>query len=49
MIAAGSTGSIPATAKLLTTIAHHPQGAVILPGLDTALDAATWGKLNLKA
>jgi ATP-dependent helicase/nuclease subunit B len=42
VIAAGSTGSIPATAKLLSAIAHHPQGAVILPGLDTALDAKTW-------
>jgi ATP-dependent helicase/nuclease subunit B len=42
VIAAGSTGSIPATAKLLATIAHHPQGAVILPGLDTTLDGETW-------
>jgi ATP-dependent helicase/nuclease subunit B len=46
VIAAGSTGSIPATAKLLTAIAHHPQGAVILPGLDTALDAETWDMIG---
>ena len=46
VIAAGSTGSIPATAKLLTTIAHHPQGAVILPGLDTALDTETWDAIG---
>jgi ATP-dependent helicase/nuclease subunit B len=46
VIAAGSTGSIPATAKLLATIAHHPQGAVILPGLDTALDAPTWDRIG---
>ncbi len=46
VIAAGSTGSIPSTAKLLTTIAHLPQGAVILPGLDTHLDAATWDGID---
>jgi len=42
VIAAGSTGSIPATATLLATIARLPHGAVVLPGLDTDLDAATW-------
>ena len=42
MIAAGSTGSMPATAKLLATIAKLPHGAVVLPGLDTDLDDATW-------
>ena len=42
VIAAGSTGSIPATATLLATIAQLPHGAVVLPGLDTDLDAATW-------
>ncbi len=34
VIAAGSTGSMPATAKLLATIATLPHGALILPGLD---------------
>ena len=33
---------MPATAKLLATIATLPHGAVVLPGLDTDLDAATW-------
>jgi ATP-dependent helicase/nuclease subunit B len=42
VIAAGSTGSIPATAALLTTIARLPHGAVVLPGLDTDLDDAAW-------
>lgn len=37
IIAAGSTGSIPATAKLLKTIANLPKGMVILPGFDTEL------------
>lgn len=36
VIAAGSTGSIPATAKLLAAIADLPRGAVVLPGLDTS-------------
>jgi ATP-dependent helicase/nuclease subunit B len=46
VIAAGSTGSIPATADLLKAIAHLPNGAVVLPGLDTDLDAASWDALE---
>src|SRR5246127_5238288 len=42
VIAAGSTGSIPATAALLRTIARLPHGAVVLPGLDMHLDDAAW-------
>ncbi len=42
VIAAGSTGSMPATATLLTTIARLPHGAVVLPGLDTDLDDDAW-------
>ncbi len=45
VIAAGSTGSIPATAELLDTIARLPNGAVVLPGLDTELDDDTWRSL----
>ena len=40
VIAAGSTGSMPATAALLEAIAKLPHGAVVLPGLDTDLDDA---------
>jgi ATP-dependent helicase/nuclease subunit B len=42
VIAAGSTGSIPATADLLAAIATLDQGAVVLPGLDLALDEEAW-------
>jgi ATP-dependent helicase/nuclease subunit B len=42
VIAAGSTGSMPATAELIATIARLPHGAVVLPGLDTDLDAESW-------
>ncbi len=42
VIAAGSTGSMPATAELIATIAKLPHGAVVLPGLDTALDEPSW-------
>lgn len=46
VIAAGSTGSIPATAELLAVVAQLPRGVVILPGLDTAADAVTWEALE---
>ncbi len=46
VIAAGSTGSIPATARLLRVIAGLPLGAVILPGLDRDLDEDSWATLD---
>ena len=46
VIAAGSTGSIPATAALLSAIARLPRGAVVLPGLDTILDEISWAALG---
>ncbi len=39
---AGSTGSVPATARLMAVIAGLPEGAVVLPGLDRDLDEASW-------
>ena len=42
VIAAGSTGTIPATAELLSVIARLPLGAVVLPGLDPAIDDESW-------
>ncbi len=45
LIAAGSTGSMPATAALLAAIARLPRGAVVLPGLDLGLDAASFATI----
>ena len=46
VIAAGSTGSIPATADLLAVIAALPEGRVVLPGLDRDLDTQSWRVLG---
>jgi ATP-dependent helicase/nuclease subunit B len=46
IVAAGSTGSIPATRELLTVIARLPRGEVVLPGLDRAMDEASWQALE---
>ncbi|MEM8813183.1 MAG: double-strand break repair protein AddB, partial [Pseudomonadota bacterium] len=42
VIAAGSTGSIPATARLLANVAQLERGAVVLPGLPVSMDEAAW-------
>jgi ATP-dependent helicase/nuclease subunit B len=46
MVAAGSTGSAPATARLLSVIAGLPQGCVVLPGLDDALSEKAWAQVG---
>lgn len=46
IIAAGSTGSLPATGLLLKTIACLPQGRVILPGVDQDMDQAGWEAID---
>ncbi len=46
VIAAGSTGSVPATGELLAAIASLPNGAVVLPGLDLELDAQSWAAIT---
>jgi ATP-dependent helicase/nuclease subunit B len=42
VVAAGSTGTMPATAELLAAVARLPAGAVVLPGLDLGMDEADW-------
>ncbi len=44
--AAGSTGSIPAAADLLAVVSRLPAGAVILPGFDRDMDAASLKALD---
>jgi ATP-dependent helicase/nuclease subunit B len=46
VIAAGSTGSMPSTAKFLLAVAKLPHGAVVLPGLDTDLDDDAWRSIG---
>lgn len=46
VIAAGSTGSIPAVARLLKAITTLPHGTVILPGLDASLDEESWQTMD---
>ena len=46
VIAAGSTGSIPATRKLLKIVANLSLGAVVLPALDSNLDEESWKELE---
>ncbi len=46
VIAAGSTGSIPATAQVLATVARMKDGCVVLPGLDTYLNEDDWAVLD---
>src|SRR5215470_248797 len=46
IIAAGSTGSMPATAELIAAIAKLDRGAVVLPGLDIELDRESWALID---
>lgn len=46
VIAAGSTGSMPAPARLLKTVSMMPKGRLILPGLDDDIDDDSWDTLD---
>ena len=46
VIAAGSTGTVPAAAAVLGAVSRAPRGCVVLPGLDLDLDAAAWGEVG---
>lgn len=48
VIIAGSTGSVPASAELMQVVGRDPLGAVILPGLDNALDDASFAAITAK-
>ncbi|MDQ1155231.1 double-strand break repair protein AddB [Brevundimonas sp. SORGH_AS_0993] len=46
VIAAGSTGTVPAAADVLGAVARAPQGCVVLPGLDLDLDERVWAQID---
>lgn len=46
MVAAGSTGSVPSTARLLAVVAGLPNGCVVLPGLDDGLSDSAWAQVG---
>ncbi|MEI7931889.1 MAG: double-strand break repair protein AddB, partial [Alphaproteobacteria bacterium] len=46
VIAAGSTGSVKATAALLAAVARAPRGCVVLPGLDQNLADDAWAQIE---
>lgn len=46
VIVAGTTGSVPATAALLKTVARLDNGVIVLPGLDMHMDDASWTALG---
>jgi ATP-dependent helicase/nuclease subunit B len=46
VIAAGSTGSVPATARFLAAILSDPRGVVVLPGLDSGMSEEAWKCLS---
>lgn len=46
IIAAGSTGTHPATARLLGVISRLPHGQVILPALDQSMDQQVWDAIG---
>lgn len=46
VLAIGSTGSRAETALFMRAVAALPQGAVVLPGLDRAMDAGDWARLT---
>ncbi len=47
IVAAGVTSASPSLAKLLRVVADLPNGAVILPDLDLAMDRETWEALGV--
>jgi ATP-dependent helicase/nuclease subunit B len=46
IIAAGSTGTVPATRDLLSVIAALPRGCIVLPGLDQNIEDDAWNAVE---
>lgn len=49
VIVAGSTGSVPAAARLIATVAKMPNGTVVLPGLDCVMPEEHWQEIGAAA
>ncbi|MFM7083394.1 MAG: double-strand break repair protein AddB [Hyphomicrobium sp.] len=45
VIVAGVTGCVPATARLMKCVLNLPNGAIVLPSLDTNLDKMSWERI----
>lgn len=48
LVAAGSTGTAPATRALLVAVAAAPRGCVVLPGLDHELADSAWDRVDVQ-
>jgi ATP-dependent helicase/nuclease subunit B len=48
LVAAGSTGTAPATRALMIAVSAAPKGAVVLPGLDQDLADKAWAKVDVQ-
>ncbi|MEW5684772.1 MAG: double-strand break repair protein AddB [Pseudomonadota bacterium] len=48
LVAAGSTGTAPATRALLIAVSRAPKGAVVLPALDQDLADKAWGAIDVQ-
>ncbi len=46
VLAAGTTGGIPAVARLLKAVSRLTNGTVVLPGLDLAMSNAAWAEIE---
>jgi len=46
VVIAGTTAGIPAVARLLRVVVGLPNGQVVLPALDTEMDAGAWADLQ---
>ncbi len=49
VLVAGSTGSMPATARLIAAVSRLGRGAVVLPDLDLEMSDADWSALSASA
>ncbi len=46
IVIAGTTGGVPAVARLMRVVARLPQGTIVLPGVDHGMADAVWDALD---